>query len=153
MRAGRKSKIENYQVATCISDSPSETETAGREFASELPAGSVVALVGELGAGKTRFVKGLVAGIGAPAEVTSPTFTIVHEYIGGRLPVYHFDFFRLEDRASAERLGLDEYLFGDGISIIEWADKFPELIPEEAKWLSFEIDGENRRVITESKKP
>jgi tRNA threonylcarbamoyladenosine biosynthesis protein TsaE len=148
MRAGRKSKIENSQVATYISDSPSKTETAGREFASGLPGGSVVALVGQLGAGKTRFVKGLVAEIGAPSEVTSPTFTLVHEYLGGRMPVYHFDFFRVEDRQSAERLGLDEYLFGDGISVIEWADKFPELIPPGARWISFESKSETDRLIT-----
>lgn len=135
-------------MATYISDSPSETETAGREFAWDLPAGSVVALVGQLGAGKTQFVKGLVAEIGAPVEVTSPTFTLVHEYIGGRMPVYHFDFFRLEDRQSAERLGLDEYLFGDGISVIEWADKFPELIPPGARWISFESKSETDRLIT-----
>lgn len=135
-------------MATCISDSPSKTETAGREFASGLRAGCVVALVGQLGAGKTQFVKGLVAEIGAPIEVTSPTFTLVHEYIGGRLPVYHFDFFRLEDRESAERLGLDEYLFGDGISVIEWADKFPELVPPDARWISFETKSETARLIT-----
>ena len=152
MRAGRKSQIENYPMATCISDSPAETETAGRRFASDLPAGTVVALVGPLGAGKTQFVKGLVAEIGASLPVTSPTFTLIHEYTGGRLPIYHFDFFRIEDRRSAERLGLDEYFFGDGISVVEWADKFPELMPKETKWLSFEISGENRRVITESKK-
>jgi tRNA threonylcarbamoyladenosine biosynthesis protein TsaE len=106
--------------------------------------------VGPLGAGKTQFVKGLVREIGAPVPVTSPTFTLIHEYTGGRIPVYHFDFFRIEDRQSAERLGLDEYFFGDGISVVEWADKFPELLPKEAKWLSFEIEGDNRRVITES---
>ena len=153
MRAGRKSQIANYPVATCISDSPAETETAGRRFASDLPAGTVVALVGPLGAGKTQFVKGLVAEIGASLPVTSPTFTLIHEYTGGRVPIYHFDFFRIEDRRSAERLGLDEYFFGDGISVVEWADKFPELMPKETKWLSFGISGENRRVITESKKP
>ena len=92
--------------------------------------GSVLALTGELGTGKTQFVKGLVAGLGSDAAVTSPTFTIVHEYPGGRLPVYHFDFFRIEDRQSAMRLGLDDYFFGDGVSVIEWADKFPELIPQ-----------------------
>jgi tRNA threonylcarbamoyladenosine biosynthesis protein TsaE len=135
-------------MATYISDSPSKTETAGRQFASDLPGGSVVALVGQLGAGKTQFVKGLVAEVGARVEVTSPTFTLVHEYLGGRMPVYHFDFFRLEDRQSAERLGLDEYLFGDGISVIEWADKFPELIPPGARWISFESKSETDRRIT-----
>jgi tRNA threonylcarbamoyladenosine biosynthesis protein TsaE len=134
-------------VATYISDSPSETESAGRDFAVGLRAGSVIALVGPLGAGKTQFVKGLVAGIGAPVAVTSPTFTLVHEYTGGRLPVYHFDFFRLEERQSVRRLGLDEYFFGDGISVVEWADKFPDLIPADARWISFDSKSETRRSI------
>jgi tRNA threonylcarbamoyladenosine biosynthesis protein TsaE len=95
-------------VGTYTSDSPAETEAAAREFAADLPAGSVVALTGELGSGKTRFVKGIVAAIGSNVEVTSPTFTLVHEYTGGRVPVYHFDFFRLENQEAAERHGLDE---------------------------------------------
>jgi tRNA threonylcarbamoyladenosine biosynthesis protein TsaE len=135
-------------VATYISDSPAETETAGREFAQDLPPGAIVALVGPLGAGKTQFVKGMVAEIGGAEPVASPTFTLIHEYTGGRMPVYHFDFFRIEDRQSAERLGLDEYFFGDGISVIEWADKFPELIPAEARWISLEPKSETDRVIT-----
>jgi len=135
-------------VATYISDSPSATETAGREFAAELSAGSIVALTGPLGGGKTRFVKGVAAGIGATGEVTSPTFTLIHEYTGGRVPVYHFDFFRIEDRQSADRLGLDEYFFGDGICVVEWAEKFPELIPPGARWVSFETKSETKRLIT-----
>jgi tRNA threonylcarbamoyladenosine biosynthesis protein TsaE len=135
-------------MATYISDSPSETETAGREFAWDLPTGSVVALIGQLGSGKTRFVKGLAAGIGATGEVTSPTFTLIHEYTGGRMPVYHFDFFRIEDRQSAERLGLEEYFFGDGICVVEWADKFPELMPPGARWISIETKSETDRLIT-----
>ena len=135
-------------MATYISDSPAETEKTGREFAADLPVGSVVALTGELGSGKTRFVKGLVAEIGAKVEVTSPTFTLVHEYTGGRVPVYHFDFFRLENRQAAERLGLEEYFFGDGICAVEWADKFPELIPPGARWISFQAKSETDRVIT-----
>ena len=135
-------------MATYTSDSPAETEKVGRKFASDLPVGSIVALTGPLGAGKTRFVKGLVSEIGAPSEVTSPTFTLIHEYIGGRVPVYHFDFFRIEDRQSAERLGLDEYFFGDGICVVEWADKFPELIPPGARWIAFEAKSETERLIT-----
>jgi tRNA threonylcarbamoyladenosine biosynthesis protein TsaE len=107
----------------------------------------VFALRGELGAGKTQFVKGLVAGLGSNAFVTSPTFTLIHEYPGGRLPVYHFDFLRLEDRQAAARLDLDDYFFGDGVSAIEWADRFPELIPDQARWVSFEIKSENERSI------
>jgi len=135
-------------VVTYTSDSASRTEAIGREFAADLLAGSIVALVGPLGAGKTQFVKGLVAGIGASGAVTSPTFTLIHEYPSGRVPVYHFDFFRLDHGQAAERLGLDEYFFGDGISVIEWADKFAELIPHGARWISFETKSETERLIT-----
>ena len=134
-------------MATFISNSPAETEKFGRKFAKGLSAGSVLALKGELGSGKTQFVKGLASGIGSTAAVTSPTFTIVHEYSGGRWPIYHFDFFRIEDRQSAMRLGLDEYFFDDGVSVIEWADRFPDLIPESAHWISFEMKSENGRMI------
>ena len=134
-------------MATFISNSVAETEAIGRRLAKDVNAGSVLALQGELGTGKTQFTKGLVAGLGAAAAVTSPTFTIVHEYPGGRLPVYHFDFFRLEDKSSIARLGLDDYFFGDGVSVIEWADRFSEFVPEQARWISFEIKSETARVI------
>jgi tRNA threonylcarbamoyladenosine biosynthesis protein TsaE len=135
-------------VATFISNSPDETEAFGRRFAEKIKPGEVLALTGELGSGKTQFVKGLAAGLGATAAATSPTFTLIHEYTGGRVPIYHFDFFRLEDRQSAERLGLDDYFFGDGVSVIEWADKFPDLIPENARWITFETKSETQRAIT-----
>ena len=135
-------------MAMRTSASPADTEIAGREFARDLPPGTVIALVGPLGAGKTQFVKGLATEIGAAVPVTSPTFTLIHEYTGGRVPIYHFDFFRIEDRQSAERLGLDEYFFGDGISVVEWADKFPELIPPGARWISLEPTSETDRLIT-----
>ena len=135
-------------MATFISNSPAETEAIARRLADDLVAGSVLALKGELGSGTTLFTQGLVAGLEGSAAVTSPTFTIVHEYQGGRLPVYHFDFFRLENRESAARLGLDEYFFSDGVSVIEWADRFPELIPEQARWISFEAKSEHQRIIT-----
>jgi tRNA threonylcarbamoyladenosine biosynthesis protein TsaE len=135
-------------VATFISNSPDETEAIGRRLAEHIRVGSVFALKGDLGSGKTSFVKGLVAGLGSSGGVTSPTFTILHEYRGGRLPVYHFDFFRVEDRQSVEGLGLDDYFFGDGLSVIEWADRFPEFIPEQARWILFEIKSENQRAIS-----
>ena len=135
-------------MATFISNSPAETEAIGRQLAEDIGVGSVLALKGELGSGKTVFVKGLVAGLGSRADVTSPTFTILHEYRGGRLPVYHFDFFRVEDRQSIARLGLDDYFFGDGVSVIEWGDRFPELIPQRARWILFEIKSANERAIT-----
>jgi tRNA threonylcarbamoyladenosine biosynthesis protein TsaE len=123
-------------------------QAMGRQFAKDLGIGSILALKGDLGSGKTVFVKGLVAGLGSPAGVTSPTFTILHEYRGGRVPIYHFDFFRLEQRRSMAGLGLDDYFFGDGVSVIEWADRFPELIPSQAHWILFEIKSENQRAIT-----
>jgi tRNA threonylcarbamoyladenosine biosynthesis protein TsaE len=135
-------------VATFISHSPAETEAIGRQLAERIDVGAVLALKGELGSGKTLFVKGLVAGLGCGADVTSPTFTIAHEYRGGRLPVYHFDFFRLEDSQSLVRLGLDDYFFSDGLSVIEWADRFPEFIPEQARRILFEIKSETQRLIT-----
>jgi len=135
-------------VATFISNNPAETEAIGQRFAKDVNAGSILGLKGELGSGKTQFVKGLVAGLGSGAAVTSPTFTILHEYSSGRFPVYHFDFFRLEDRQSVARLGLDDYFFGDGVSVIEWADRFPEFIPGQARWILFEIKSENTRAIT-----
>jgi tRNA threonylcarbamoyladenosine biosynthesis protein TsaE len=134
-------------VATFISNSPAETEAIGRQVAENIGVGSVLALKGDLGSGKTLFVKGVVAGLGSSADVTSPTFTIVHEYRGGRLPVYHFDLFRVENPQALARLGLDDYFFGDGISVIEWADRFPEFVPEQARWIFFEIKTETQRAI------
>ena len=135
-------------MATFISNSPAETEAIAQQVANELNAGAVLALKGELGSGKTMFTKGLVAGLGSSAAVTSPTFTILHEYQGGRLPVYHFDFFRLENRKSAARLGVEDYFCGDGVSVVEWADRFADLFPEHAQWISFEITTQRQRIMT-----
>ena len=135
-------------MATFISNSSGETESFGRKFAENVKAGDILALVGDLGSGKTQFVKGLAAALGSKTTATSPTFTLIHEYTGDRIPIYHFDFFRIEDRESAERLGLDDYFFGDGVSVIEWADRFRELVPENARWISFETKSETQRAIT-----
>jgi tRNA threonylcarbamoyladenosine biosynthesis protein TsaE len=132
-----------------ISKSAEETVAAGRSYGREARRGDVFALRGDLGAGKTQFVKGFVAGLESKADVTSPTFVLVHEYAGGRLPVYHFDFYRVENREALSRLGFDDYVFGDGVTIIEWADRFSGLVPSHAKWLSFELRDENTRMITE----
>lgn len=124
-------------MGTIISPDSAETLALGRAEGARCLAGDVVALCGELGAGKTQFVKGLAAGLGVASEVTSPTFTLIHEYTGGRLPVYHFDFYRLDSAAEAVALGLDEYLEGAGVSVIEWADKFPDLLPAGTRWIYF----------------
>ena len=136
-----------------ISNSAEETVAAGRRSARSANKGDVFALIGDLGAGKTQFVKGFVAGLGSSAEVTSPTFVLLHEYEDGCLPVYHFDFYRLDSKEAVLRLGFDDYVFGEGVSLIEWADRYPDLIPKEAKWLSFELTGKNSRVIAEGKRP
>ena len=134
-------------MATFTSNSPRETEELGSRFAKDVRPGAVWALQGDLGAGKTQFTKGLVAGIGGSVEVTSPTFTILHEYGGGRLPVYHFDFFRLENATRLAQIGFDEYLFGNGICVIEWADRFADLIPDGAHWIRFEMKSAEQRLI------
>src|SRR3954471_23431999 len=120
-----------------ISSSAADTSHAGAECARNAQPGDVFALIGDLGAGKTQFAKGFVAALGSDAEVTSPTFTLVHEDDGGRCPVYHFDFYRLEQPAAVLALGFDDYLTGDGICIIEWADKFPQLLPDGAITVDF----------------
>ena len=130
-----------------ISHSAAETAAAGSRSAAAARVGDVFGLTGDLGAGKTQFVKGFVAGVESGAEVTSPTFTLVHEYTDGRLPVYHFDWYRLESADAVLRVGLDEYVYGDGVCVIEWADRFPELLPENTTWISIRITGETERVI------
>jgi tRNA threonylcarbamoyladenosine biosynthesis protein TsaE len=132
-----------------ISKSSEETVALGRTYGSDARRGDVFALRGDLGAGKTQFVKGFVAGLDSKADVTSPTFVLIHEYSDGRLPVYHFDFYRVESREALSRLGFDDYIFGDGVSLIEWADRYSSLIPSHAKWLSFELRDESTRVIAE----
>ena len=129
-------------------DSPEAMIALGREVAAGLHAGSVLALQGGLGAGKTHFTKGiaeglvegLVEGLNCSLEVTSPTFTLVHEYQGGRLPLYHFDFYRMDSEDEVLRIAWDEYLDEDGVVVVEWPDKFPGLIPAGATWLSFDHD-------------
>jgi tRNA threonylcarbamoyladenosine biosynthesis protein TsaE len=130
-----------------ISNSPEATAAAGGECARTARAGDVFALVGDLGAGKTQFVKGFVHAVGSSAAVTSPTFTIVHEYRGGRFPVYHFDFYRLDSPDAVLRLGFDEYVGGDGVCLIEWADRFPQLLPPGAVRVSLEATSETKRRI------
>jgi tRNA threonylcarbamoyladenosine biosynthesis protein TsaE len=112
-------------------------------------AGSVIGLVGDLGAGKTHWVKGFVAEMGCAVEVTSPTFGLVHEYRGGRLLVSHFDFYRLGSAEELIALGWDEYLEGGGVIVAEWADKFPSLMPPETQWYYFTIGADGVRIVSD----
>lgn len=129
--------------------SPEDTLRWGEELGRSLEAGDVIALVGDLGAGKTHAVKGIARGLGSMREVTSPTFTLVHEYDGGRLPVFHFDFYRMDHAREAFSLGWDEILDERGIVVVEWADKFPELLPPHARWFQFEPLQEGGRQVME----
>ena len=133
-------------------NSPEEMEDLGRAFAAAVGAGSVIALVGSLGAGKTHWSKGLVAGLGSPAEVTSPTVGLVHEYPGGKFPVFHFDFYRLETAEELIAMGWDEYLEAGGVVIAEWGDKFPELLPAETTWLTLAIEADGSRSVREGRR-
>jgi tRNA threonylcarbamoyladenosine biosynthesis protein TsaE len=111
---------------TITTHSEIETAAAGRDLAPRLSAGSVVLLFGDLGAGKTAFVRGLAEGLGIPAEdVSSPTFTIMQEYRGGRLPLFHVDLYRLNDSREVDDLGVDE-IAADGVLAVEWAEKLPQ---------------------------
>lgn len=126
--------------------SEDETRERGARLAAELAPGAVILLSGDLGAGKTAFVRGLAAGLGIdPDEVTSPTFTLVHEYRGGRLPLVHVDLYRLE-RADLDDIGLDQDLASGGVVAVEWAERLSQAIPG-ATHVRIEDAGEDRRRI------
>lgn len=109
-----------------------DTREFGRELAEKLKPGDIVALIGDLGTGKTTLTKSIAEGLGITEMITSPTFTIVQEYTEGRLPLYHFDVYRLCDLEEMYELGYEEYFFGQGICVVEWADQIMEIIPEDA---------------------
>ncbi len=132
----------------CSLSEPGMNEAASC-LGSTLAGGDVIALVGHLGAGKTHFTKGLVSGLGGnPEGVTSPTFSLVNEYRGSQFSIYHFDFYRMETAEEVLRIGWEEYLDDKGaVVIVEWADKFEELLPEETEWLRIEIAKDGTRNI------
>lgn len=132
---------------TRLTHSDEETQAVAREFAATLKAGDVVLLLGSLGAGKTAFVRGLAAGLGIdPDEVFSPTFTLVHEYCGGRLTLYHADLYRLE-QAATDDLGLDDTAVTGGVLAIEWPDRLTHALPG-ATAVTIEVTGDTTRRIT-----
>lgn len=121
----------------------------GMQLATTLAAGDVIALCGNLGAGKTQVTRGIVAGMESKAAVTSPTFTLVHEYLDGRLPVFHFDFYRMESAAEVIGIGWDEFLTEPGVIIVEWADMFPDLLPLGTRWFHIEAQPDGSRQVEE----
>ncbi len=129
------------------SSSVKETIEFGRKFAEELKAGDIVCLEGDLGAGKTHFVKGIASGLGIDKEkVNSPTFTLINEYYG-EIPIFHFDCYRLKTIQEALEIGIEEYLYGEGVSVIEWPSKIKELIPEYAIQIEIKHEGTSERSI------
>jgi tRNA threonylcarbamoyladenosine biosynthesis protein TsaE len=136
-------------MATFISHNPAETESLGERWGRAAQRGWVIGLSGELGAGKTQFVKGFARGLGIGARVHSPTFTLVNEYGGGRLRLFHLDLYRLETHAQVASAGLDEFLQPDGAAVIEWAVKIYDLgfTICDLKKVQIEITGESERRI------
>ncbi|MCR5734487.1 MAG: tRNA (adenosine(37)-N6)-threonylcarbamoyltransferase complex ATPase subunit type 1 TsaE [Lachnospiraceae bacterium] len=131
-------------------DSEKETFELAKEMGSLAEAGQVYTLTGDLGAGKTVFAKGFAEGLGVTECVNSPTFTIVQEYDTGRLPLYHFDVYRIGDVNEMDEIGYEDYIYGDGVCLIEWADLIDELIPENAVRIRIDRDtekGSDHRMI------
>ena len=144
-------------MATFISHSSAETESLGEKWGREVTPGAVIGLSGDLGAGKTQLVKGIALGLGVKARVHSPTFTLVNEYGGGRLKLFHLDLYRLETREQIIGAGLEEYLQPDGVTVIEWAERWRELqhptssargAPANVRLVRIEILSETERRIT-----
>jgi len=139
-------------MATFISHSPAETESLGERWGSEAQRGLVIALSGDLGAGKTQLVKGLARGLGVTARVHSPTFTLVNEYGGGRLRLFHLDLYRLETQAQILSAGLEDYLQPDGVAVIEWAERMTndEWRTTKVRRVTIEVlDETERRIVYE----
>jgi len=130
-----------------ILNSAEAAQAFGESWSSGLVGGEIFALHGVLGAGKTQLVKGLARGLGYRGDVTSPTFTLVHEYAGGRLPIYHLDLYRVEDMQAALNLGIEEYLPSEGVTIIEWPESIAEILPAQTQHWVLEVASLTERVI------
>ena len=131
------SEIKIYET-----HSMEETRELGRQMGTAAGPGDVLTLSGDLGVGKTVFTKGFALGIGVTEAVSSPTFTIVQEYHSGRLPLYHFDVYRIADPEEMDEVGFDDYVYGDGVSLIEWAELIEEILPEKRTRILIEKDVE-----------
>lgn len=138
--------MENHQILNTIKiNNEEETREFGISLASQLMPGDVLALIGDLGTGKTALTRYIGEGLGVKQRINSPTFTIVKEYTEGRIPLYHFDVYRVGDPDEMFNIGADEYFFGSGICVIEWADLIEDILPENTKFIYIEYgekDGE-----------
>ncbi|MCL2187714.1 MAG: tRNA (adenosine(37)-N6)-threonylcarbamoyltransferase complex ATPase subunit type 1 TsaE [Defluviitaleaceae bacterium] len=131
--------------------SAQEMEDFAFSFAANVQAGDVLCLAGDLGAGKTVFTRGLVRGLHCGESVTSPTFALMHIYEGGRLPVYHYDLYRLNGAYDLESVGCEEYFSAGGVCILEWPERANNIVPANATWITIKADyekGENYREVS-----
>jgi tRNA threonylcarbamoyladenosine biosynthesis protein TsaE len=135
---------DTKNTKTVFTKSPEETHRLGIELAGDLVPQTVIALIGDLGSGKTCLTQGICAGLEVEDYVTSPSFTLINEY-QGRLRVYHFDLFRIDNPKEMLDLGCEEYFYGDGVCIIEWAEKMESLLPEKRIEITLRRIGENER--------
>ena len=135
-------------VREITSTSVEQTHELGARLGSVVQAGDVIALQGDLGAGKTNFVQGLARGLDISEDVNSPTFILANEYYGGRLPLYHIDAYRVEDAVEADGFGLDDYLNGDGVTVIEWAERVRAALPHDLLWIEMEYRDETTRALS-----
>ena len=132
-------------MAELLTRSAEQTKALGARLAAQLNAGDVLLLEGDLGAGKSELTRGIARGLGISEPVTSPTFTILQVHMGGRLPLYHFDWYRLQSAEELYELSLDEYLYADGVSVVEWPSMAEEAIPERHLRIGIETLGECER--------
>jgi tRNA threonylcarbamoyladenosine biosynthesis protein TsaE len=145
--ANRKLLLDElFSANGVVCDTPEETAGLGREVSALIEQGTVISLEGPLGVGKTQLSKGVAAALGCSEEASSPSFTLVHEYAGGRLPLHHFDFYRLKTAEELTGTGYDDCL-ADGAVLVEWGDKFPEALPADVIRLHFAILPEGGRRI------
>ena len=134
-------------------NSPEETFELGRQLGQKATAGEVYTLIGDLGVGKTVLTQGIAKGLGIDEPISSPTFTIVQVYESGRIPFYHFDVYRIGDVEEMDEIGFDDYVYGEGLTMIEWANLIEEILPEHYSQITIEKDLERgfdyRRIIIE----
>ncbi len=127
--------------------SQEELISLGRWFGEGLTGNEIIALQGPLGAGKTTFVKGIAEAIGISEIIISPSFVLLREYESGKFPLFHFDWYRIDASREVEKIGYWDYIEMDGIKIIEWPNKFPNLVPDDAKWIKIEMLEDGRKLI------
>ena len=146
------SPISNELVLDIVSHSPAQTQRFGARLGELACAGDLFCLEGELGSGKTCFAQGLGRGLGVPGAIHSPTFILANEHRGGRLPLFHLDVYRMSGAEEAMGIGLDDYISGDGVCVVEWAEKIRDVLPLDRMWIAFRhVDGNKRGVLVQAR--